>query len=223
MAEAATAVATAVAAATAATAEAGPPTGVGGRHGSEDVELAAELAVQPEVLLAEEDEEDEEDDTLTPTPQPAPRRLPPEVATIATPVVTVTLGMPALPVASVPDGAPLPPSAVGLRCVQWNPNPTHHEWIACGASSGLLLLMRLPLDEGDAEDDESEVLEAESEEEEAAPTERGTDAGQLEQGPARARAASNTHDASGLLKRPPGRPPKGKRWDPKVGWVDANE
>jgi len=57
--------------------------------------------------------------------------------------LTVTLGSAARPPLCPAAGSPLPPSWVALRCLAWNPNAGRESWLACGTSSGLLLLLDL--------------------------------------------------------------------------------
>jgi len=92
--------------------------------------------------------------------RPDPRQ---PLAAEAQPMFVLAFGEAAEVTSPGQKGMPLPPPCVGLRCVQWNPNPQHDDWLACGGSSGMLVLMRLPLpnakaDESDKFDSDDEVL-----------------------------------------------------------------
>jgi hypothetical protein len=177
----------------------------------------------------------------------------------AGPILMVALGAAAAPPPLAPNGTPVPPSVISLRSLQWNPNPAHHEWIACGGASGLLVLTHLPTSQKisssdvgfEVTDDKplapgassaaSSPLEDEDEGDDAPKDELGDtepeELGESEPGKAvqraklahsKAKAASSAGAApSGagaagvlLLKRPKGRAPKGKQWDPRLGWID---
>lgn len=60
------------------------------------------------------------------------------------PVISVALGEAAHAPPASPGGAPLPPAEVALRNVHWNPNVGHEKWLACGSTSGLVLLLSVP-------------------------------------------------------------------------------
>ena len=211
---------------------------------------------EDEVLLAEDEVPDHAEGAAAAAAAAGTDAAPPA----AGPILTVALGAAAAPPPPAPNGTPVAPSVVSLRSLQWNPNPAHHDWIACGGASGLLILRHLPTsrqkvpssdvgfevpddkplapgassaassaledeDEGDdvpkdeLGDTEPEEL-GESEPEEA--EQRAKLAGSKAKAASSAGAAPSGAGAAEalLLKRPKGRAPKGKQWDPRLGWID---
>jgi WD40 repeat protein len=65
-------------------------------------------------------------------------------ASSSTSPITVALGRAARSMPRAAKGSKMPPSSIGLRCMDWNPNLTHEEWLACGTGAGLVLITRVP-------------------------------------------------------------------------------
>ena len=63
------------------------------------------------------------------------------------PVLHVALGQAARPAVAPPPPYPVSPARVALRTVSWNTHPSvkgHGNWVACGGSAGLVIILPAP-------------------------------------------------------------------------------